>query len=318
MKKIILSFLFISTISTAISQSVIIPYGSAWKYLDNGTNQGTGWASSSFSDAAWATGTAELGYGDGDEATVVKFGANSTNKYITTYFRRTINVPDTSLFTDYKIFIKKDDGSLIHINGVEVSRKNMPTGTINYTTLAMEDAPGDGKTGELRTLTIKQLKKGINVIAVEIHQSRATSSDISFDLELTGTYTTPQLSRGPYLNIGTTSGMTIRWHTTVPTQSKVTYGTSLSALTSTVTDSVLKTEHIIQLKGLSSAKKYFYTIGNVSTKLQGDSNNYFKTSPATSSTPKVRILAMGDMGTGLTTQKNVRNAYLNYLGKKHY
>lgn len=300
---------------TANAQAILIPYGSDWKYLDNGTNQGTAWFSPSFSDATWKTGKAELGYGDGDETTIIKYGASSTNKYITTYFRKTINIPDTSVFTGYKIMIKKDDGAVIYINGIEVSRKNMPTGVINYSSLAIEDTPDDGNIAEPRTLTIKQLKKGINVIAVEIHQSSASSSDISFDMELTGIYGTPKLSRGPYLNMGTTTGMIIRWRTTVPTQSKVTYGTSLSALTSSVTDSTLKTEHIIQLKGLSSAKKYYYTVGNLSTKMQGDSSNYFKTSPSTSSTPKVRILAMGDMGTGQTTQKNVRDAYLNYLGK---
>ncbi len=314
-RKICFLLLFISIISSATSQSIIISYGSDWKFLDDGSNQGTAWLSPAFVDGTWKTGKAELGYGDGDEATVVKFGPSSTNKFITTYFRKTINIPDTSIFTGYKILIKKDDGSVIYINGVEVSRKNMPAGAIGYSTLAVEDTPGDGEIAEPRTLTIKQLKKGVNVIAVEIHQSRANSSDISFDLELTGTYGSPKISRGPYLNMGTTTGMIIRCRTTLPTQSKVTYGTSLSSLTSSVTDSILKTEHIIQLKGLSSNKKYFYSIGNLTSKLQGDSNNYFKTSPSTSSTAKVRILAMGDMGTGYATQKNVRDAYLNYLGK---
>ncbi len=298
-----------------MSQSVLIPYGADWKYLDDGSNQGTAWSPSSFNDVGWKTGSAELGYGDGGEATIVKYGSSPTNKFITTYFRNAVNIPDTSIYTGYKILIKKDDGAVIYINGVEVSRKNMPTGTITFSTQAIEDTPDDGKIAEPRTLTIKQLKKGLNVIAVEIHQSRANSSDISFDLELTGTYASPKVSRGPYLNQSTTTGVIIRWRTTVPTQSKVTYGTSLSSLSASVTDSTLKTEHNVQLKSLSSNKKYFYTVGNLAGKLQGDSNNYFKTSPVISSTPKVRILAMGDMGTGQTTQKNVRDAYLNYLGK---
>lgn len=306
---------FFSILSSANAQSVLIPYGSDWKYLDDGSNQGTTWISPSFADAAWKTGKAELGYGDGDEATIVNYGPSSTDKYITTYFRKTINIPDTSIFTGYKILIKKDDGAVIYINGTEVSRKNMPTGTIGYSTLSIENTPDDGKTEETQTLTIKQLKKGVNVIAVEIHQSRGNSIDISFNLELTGTYTSPKISRGPYLNRGTTSEMTIRWRTSTPTQSKITYGTSLNALTASLADSGLKTEHFIRLKGLASNQKYFYTVGNLSAKLQGDSSNYFKTSPPTSSTPKVRILAMGDMGTGQTTQKNVRDAYLNYLGK---
>ena len=39
------------------------------------------------------------------------------------------------------------------------------------------------------TLPTSALSPGTNVIAVEIHQTNATSSDISFDLELVGTQT---------------------------------------------------------------------------------------------------------------------------------
>ena len=39
-------------------------------------------------------GAAEVGYGDGGEATTVSFGADENNKYVTTYFRHTFNVAD--------------------------------------------------------------------------------------------------------------------------------------------------------------------------------------------------------------------------------
>src|SRR5688572_103609 len=53
------------------ADTALIPAGAIWKYLDNGSNQATAWRGTSFSDAAWVSGSAELGYGDGDEATVV-------------------------------------------------------------------------------------------------------------------------------------------------------------------------------------------------------------------------------------------------------
>src|SRR5438876_4151242 len=56
-----------------------IARGGTWKYLDNGTNQGSVWDTLGFSDSAWKSGAAQLGYGDGDEATVVGFGGNSSN-----------------------------------------------------------------------------------------------------------------------------------------------------------------------------------------------------------------------------------------------
>jgi hypothetical protein len=41
-----------------------------------------------FGDAAWPSGRAQLGYGDGDEATTISFGTNASSKRITAYFRR--------------------------------------------------------------------------------------------------------------------------------------------------------------------------------------------------------------------------------------
>jgi hypothetical protein len=111
----------------AVVNTSLIAYGSSWKYLDKGTNQGTTWRSITFIDATWASGNAQLGYGDGDEATVVSYGSSSTNKYVTTYFRKTITVTDTSQFNGYTLNLKRDDGAVVYINGTEVFRSNMPT-----------------------------------------------------------------------------------------------------------------------------------------------------------------------------------------------
>src|SRR5262245_45431218 len=57
---------------------VLVPAHAVWRFLDNGSDQGTAWRAAGFSDAAWRSGAAELGYGDNDEATVVGFGASDT------------------------------------------------------------------------------------------------------------------------------------------------------------------------------------------------------------------------------------------------
>ena len=51
-----------------------------------------------YNDSDWSTGYAEFGYGDGDETTVVNFGPDSDDKYISTYFRKVISV-DTVSYT---------------------------------------------------------------------------------------------------------------------------------------------------------------------------------------------------------------------------
>ncbi|HTD67667.1 MAG TPA: Ig-like domain-containing protein, partial [Candidatus Limnocylindria bacterium] len=65
-----------------------------WKYRDDGSDQGTAWRLPAFDDTAWASGPAELGYGDGDEATVVSFGPDPNNKFVTTYFRCAFMITD--------------------------------------------------------------------------------------------------------------------------------------------------------------------------------------------------------------------------------
>src|SRR5688572_27311558 len=175
-------FLYISQVS---AQTTLISYSSGWKYLDNGSNQGTAWRAVSFSDAGWRTGNAELGYGDGDETTVVRYGSFSSFKYVTTYFRKSISITNASVYSSLSLSIKRDDGAVVYLNGTEVFRTNMPTGTVSYSTLASSDAADDGETPQTVSLSPAALVNGTNVIAVEIHQRTRSSSDISFDLQLT-------------------------------------------------------------------------------------------------------------------------------------
>jgi methionine-rich copper-binding protein CopC len=292
----------------------LVAYGSSWKYLDNGTNQGTAWRGTGFNDASWASGNAQLGYGDGDEATVVSYGPDANNKYITTYFRKTISVTNPSSFTSILGNVKRDDGIAIYVNGTEVYRNNLAAGAA-YNTLATL-ASDDGATAQAFSFSPSAFVIGNNVIAVEIHQNALTSTDISFDLQLIGT-DVASLTRGPYMNMALQNSIVIRWRTDVTTNSKVSYGTIAGNLTQSFTDNTSTTEHIVTLTGLSTNTLYYYSIGSTTQTLQGDANNYFKTMPVVGSTEKVRVLAMGDMGDNSANQLSVRNAYLNFNGSNY-
>ena len=165
---------------------ILIAAGSNWKYLDNGADLGSTWRSASFDDSSWKSGKAQLGYGDGDETTVVGFGPDSTNKYITTYFRHSFNVPDPSAFGKLELQLLRDDGAVVYLNNREIKRSNMP-GVVNYKTLAPSTIGGAGEnTWHSFSIDAPMLVSGKNIIAVEIHQRSPGSSDISFDLMLTG------------------------------------------------------------------------------------------------------------------------------------
>jgi hypothetical protein len=163
--------------------STLIARGSSWKYLDTGVDQGTGWIAVGFDDSTWKSGLAELGYGDSDERTVVSYGTDANNKYITTYFRKAFTVSDPTLFLNLVMTLRYDDGAVIYLNSAELFRIGMPSGTIGYSTYASAAAE---YSDDVRTLPKDLLLAGTNVIAVEMHQGNATSSDLSFDMELKG------------------------------------------------------------------------------------------------------------------------------------
>ena len=169
------------------STTSFIPTESFWKYQDNGSNLDPSWIENNFDDASWAEGQAELGYGDGDENTVVDYGDDSNQKQITTYFRKTFIVNDPNAISNLITRIKRDDGAVVYLNGNEVIRSNLPSGDITYGTLASTAVSSAEEDAFYEyTISTNELIAGENCLAVEIHQISETSSDISFDLELVG------------------------------------------------------------------------------------------------------------------------------------
>lgn len=181
--------------ANAVSGNTLVAAGATWRYLDNGSNQGTAWRATSFNDASWATGAAELGYGDGDEKTVVSYGPSSSAKYTTTFFRYSFDLADPPVYGSLNLRLIRDDGAVVYLNGVEIFRSNMPTGTIAYDTFALP-ASDDGKTWFTSSVPVSALIAGRNTVAVEVHQDAANSSDISFNFELTGTQPPPAAPSG--------------------------------------------------------------------------------------------------------------------------
>lgn len=170
------------------SPTTLIPTGAVWKYLDNGSNPGTIWRQLGFNDTSWQSGPAMLGYGDANgifPRTTNSFGSDPNNKYITTYYRRQFVLSNTWGIINLTARLQRDDGAVGYLNGTEVFRSNIPNGPISNTTLASTAvANADETRFYLYPLDSALLRNGTNLLAVEIHQSAANSSDIAFDLAL--------------------------------------------------------------------------------------------------------------------------------------
>lgn len=306
----------------AASESVVlIPQGADWRYWDQGGTPPSSfpsfqtWPSRSYDDSSWAIGPAQLGYGEGDEATEVSYGPDPDTKYITTYFRRAFSVTDASQFNQLNLSVLRDDGVVVYLNGTEIYRNNMPAGVINANTLASTNVAGSAeRTFFSTTLSSSFLLTGANVLAVELHQAAPDSIDLSFDLKLEAANVVT-LTRGPYLQSGTTTNVIVRWRTGRESISRVRFGVDLNDLSSVSEDLTPKTEHELRLNGLSPDTRYFYKVESSDNDLAGGPSHFFVTSPVG---PKpTRIWALGDPGTANGNQRAVRDAYYNFNGNRY-
>jgi len=107
--------------------------------------------------------------------------------HITTYFRKKFNISDPTHFEQAAIHLLRDDGAVVYLNGVELFRDNLPAAPSVITSTTPADSSIGNAAENIRVIhrfNPRLLLAGENIIAVEIHQRDATSSDISFDLEL--------------------------------------------------------------------------------------------------------------------------------------
>ncbi len=311
---LLLTLLIIS--SSRAQSDTLLASGATWKYFTASLPSAT-WMNTSYNDAAWSTGPSELGWGEGDEATVVPSGP-SGNRYSAYYFRRVLNISNVLLYRTIFIKIKRDDGAIVFINGNEVWRNNMPAGAPTYATLASASCADDGYSWITFTPSPGTFVNGNNTIAVEIHQNSITSSDVSFNLEVIARrYGSLNITRGPYLQMATDTSMMVRWKTDTASFSKVKYGLTQGIWSDSVFVNVNTIEHAIGLTGLMPNTRYYYTVGSGNTTLQGDTLNFFQTAPTFNIHEKTRIWVTGDCGTNYNTQAFNLNQVQNYLGTNY-
>jgi len=187
MKKILLliAALFILTGINSLNAQVVLAKGATWKYLDDGSDQGTAWYDAGFDDSGWESGTALLGYGgikDADVVDTISYGGDKENKFTTTYFRTTFDYTPTGNEIGYVINVLIDDGAVFYFNGVEAARWNMPLESLDYTTFSV--GWGNEYWGEFLLLDKSHIVSGTNKLAVEVHQGSLSSSDMGIDMEI--------------------------------------------------------------------------------------------------------------------------------------
>jgi hypothetical protein len=128
----------------------------------------------------------------------------------------------------------------------------------------------------------------------------------------TGQAQAATVERGPYLQLGTPSSVVVRWRTNLPTDSVVRYGTDPQNLDLWEQDSDSTKEHSVELIGLASDTRYYYSVGTSSEELSEGADHTFTTPPVSGQAKPTRIWVIGDSGTANSNAEAVRDAYLPY------
>lgn len=164
----------------------LIAAGADWRFDDTGADLGVAWRATDYDDSSWSNGVAELGFGDGDEATVVSFGPEADNKFITTHFRHTFVVDTNDVYSQLTFRLRYDDGAVIYLNGAQIMRANLPA-IYAFDTLASAAVEGTNEQTWSQFTVPGNLLAATNVVAVELHLAATNDADLTFDLELVGT-----------------------------------------------------------------------------------------------------------------------------------
>ncbi|HEY1031018.1 MAG TPA: alkaline phosphatase PhoX [Flavipsychrobacter sp.] len=156
-----------------------------WSYLDTGSAPAN-WKDLNFNDTVWASGKAPLGYNATNLLTTVGYGGDTANKHITTYYRKRVNVTSAAaLPATLEFRLRADDGAVVYVNNTEALRVNLPTGTVSNTTLSSADMKAPGEDVYFTYDVPKTaFTDGLNIVAVEVHQSAKSSKDHAFDLAI--------------------------------------------------------------------------------------------------------------------------------------
>lgn len=152
--------------------------GTSWTYLVPTAQPSPAWMQEDFAASGWSQGPSGIGYGDGDDATVV--GPTTS-----VYMRHTFNVADVNDYSDAVFAMDYDDAFIAYLNGVEIARGNAgnPGDFLAWdaTLSAWHEAVlyAGGTPEEVSLSPSTALVQGANILAIEVHNANPSSSDFT-------------------------------------------------------------------------------------------------------------------------------------------
>ncbi|MEI6342255.1 MAG: phosphodiester glycosidase family protein [Verrucomicrobiota bacterium] len=185
------------TTTNYASTTLLHPLDGPWKYTAANVSA-QGWASPGYSDAGWEGPSNALLWVKTTAATpavgveplgthILSYNPATGFPYLTYYFRTRLAVPGVAPGSKLRVLARIDDGGVLYVNGTEALRIRMdpaPAAIFNTTLATGYPCGGDATCDEEFELDASLLKPGDNVVAVEVHNYNARSSDITFGMKL--------------------------------------------------------------------------------------------------------------------------------------
>lgn len=168
--------------SSAQAALVAIDGESAWRYNQSGASGApAGWNTRDFDDSGWASGMPLLAKEEAALPEPLRTPLNLGQP--TYYFRKRFSFPGPVDGATAQLRYIVDDGCIIYINGRELLRVRMPGGTVGHDTFASQNVGEAVYEGPV-DVPSPFFTSGENIVAVEVHQSNANSTDVVFGLSL--------------------------------------------------------------------------------------------------------------------------------------
>lgn len=271
---------------TVGSETENVDLTTGWRYLDNNTDPAgdstaegydrLSWTKADYDDSSWNVAAGRFGAKRG---AIADLGGGCTpdvllNQYIdgtsdddipAFFFRTTFQVKDAGAVTKLQGQLLYDDAAIVYINGVKVAAFDEPDGGFASNLSYGGSNAADPKTGNITATDTSMLVDGTNVLAVELHQGRQSSSDIYLAVNELTASSEPESKElkvdSLTVNIGATEDcLGITWYDTESTAGVLHFGgKDYTAEVKQASKTGYYVNHV-DLSGLEPSTKYTYTI----------------------------------------------------------
>jgi hypothetical protein len=206
------------TTTNYVTQQLLFDFTNTWTY-SSANLDGVNWTATNYNDSGWDGSGPGLLWVDYRGASVANLNTEMTydpdgNPFTTYYFRTHFTFTNSPAGVALQMQGYIDDGAVFYLNGTEIYRLRMASGTVVNSTYATNfpcsgDATCIDYMSASGSVITNSLIKGTNVLAVEVHNLSASSPDVTFGLAVSANV--PYSMKPTLIVAGTNKTIVLNW-----------------------------------------------------------------------------------------------------------